>query len=211
MSVQEIVLKIIFLTVVINGQQLSFKNCVAYNAINESNYSRDPTSSNPLGYFSGVLPYTDGQTQKVTPCVEVKGIPSTAYVEIKCETNTGGAKICVGDENTLRECGQGRLRSCYSAPSSNLKFAFYCDTACEQVDVSFWYRFVPSEANPSDQWCENRPSDDYPSSLITAPTNLPTASTKSNVNGGSLESQPALEMMYLTCVAAVLLLFSFWT
>ncbi len=42
---------------------------------------------------------------------------------------------------------QGQMETCYSAPSTTVKFAFYCDSACEQTDISFWYRFVTSEAN----------------------------------------------------------------
>lgn len=63
------------------AQQLTFKNCAAYKPINASNYDKNPSSANPFGYFSQTLPYMDGQ--KTTPCVEVTGIPDSAYIEIK--------------------------------------------------------------------------------------------------------------------------------
>ena len=65
----------------VSGQQLDFNNCKSYTQINASNYDRNSSSSNPLGYYASTLPYMDGK--KVTPCVSVAGIPSTAYIEIK--------------------------------------------------------------------------------------------------------------------------------
>ena len=74
-------LHLLLLIDLVLAQQLVFKNCAAYKPINASNYDMNPLSSNPLGYYSMVLPYSDGN--KVTPCVTVSGIPSTAYIEIK--------------------------------------------------------------------------------------------------------------------------------
>jgi len=191
------------ITASVSGQQLTFKNCFAYKPINASNYDMNPSSQNPLGYYSNVLPYSDGN--KVTPCVEVSGIPSTAYVEIKVETRLAGTKICVGDEQTLRACGQGSLSKCTLSPSTVVKFAFYCDSACEQVDVPFWYRFVISGNNPSDQWCEGRPSDDFPSSLISPPTHLPTASTPRDANGASHGSFSLLSLLAVLLISILFL------
>ena len=67
----------------ISAQQLIFEKCSTYKPINASDYDMHSSSPNPLGYYSSSLPYMDGQ--KVTPCVEVTGIPSTAYIEIKVE------------------------------------------------------------------------------------------------------------------------------
>lgn len=189
---------IVPLIVGVFGQQLTFTKCSNYVPINVANYSLDYSSKNPLGYNSSILPYMD--VMVTHPCVNLTNVPAGAYIEIKAETQMAGAKICVGDDKTKRTCSSGTLRTCYSAPATNVKFAFYCDSACEQVDVVFWYRFVMSEANPSDQWCEGRISDDFPSSLIPLPSNLPTTAIRIKPGGNAIQSRPASLLVHLSII-----------
>lgn len=57
----------------------------------------------------------------------------------------------------------------------------------------------------SDQWCEGRPSDDYPSSLVSVPTNLPTSSTKKSINSAIHHNgNVALILFSILFMAAIL-------
>ncbi|XP_025106307.1 uncharacterized protein LOC112571509 [Pomacea canaliculata] len=189
-------------------------NMAVYKPINETMYDRNyspitNTDAHPLGFYQSIVIYNN---RNLNPCINLTDIgASRRKFEILVETGVP-KRLCVAVRSInqtnpfLDECFQTNYFKCAQSVSNSIFVEFYCDEACEESDVKFWYRLTFSplpEVMDPDMWCDNRNSAEFPSSLLTLPqgiTYAPDPTGTPPTAGGSIMQLASMWIfMFLFC------------